>query len=51
MPYGSAGAVAGTGALAATGFALGGWLVGAVTILLLGIALVQLVRPSPADRP
>ncbi|MEY2397347.1 MAG: hypothetical protein QOJ00_521 [Actinomycetota bacterium] len=50
MTYGSAGQLAGTG-LAATGFALGGWLVGAVTLLLLGIACMQLARRSPALRP
>lgn len=52
MPYGAKGAVAGSsGALAATGFALAGWVVGAVTLVLLGIAVLQLVRPAAADRP
>ena len=50
MTYGSGGTIAGTG-LAATGFALGGWLVGAITLLLLGVVCMQLVRRSPAVRP
>lgn len=52
MPYGAKGAVVGSsGALAATGFALTGWVIGAITMILLGIALLQLFRPAPADRP
>lgn len=51
MPYGARGAVGGTAALAATGFGVAGWVIGAITLLLLGIAIVQLVRPSPALRP
>lgn len=51
MPYGAKGAVGGTAALAATGFGVAGWLIGAITMLLLGIAIVQLVRPAPALRP
>lgn len=51
MPYGAKGAVGGTGALAATGFAMAGWVIWAVTLIFLGMALVQLVRPRPALRP
>lgn len=51
MPYGAKGAVGGTAALAATGFGVAAWLIGAVTMLLLGIAIIQLVRPAPALRP
>jgi hypothetical protein len=51
MPYGAKGAVGGTAALAATGFGMAGWLIGAVTLIFLGIALIQLVRPAPALRP
>lgn len=50
MPYGAKGAV-GSGALAATGFSMGGWLVGAITLIFLGMALLQLVRRGPALRP
>ena len=50
MPYGTGSTLA-SGTLAATGFALAGWLVGAVTLLLLGIACMQLARRSPALRP
>lgn len=39
------------GALAATGFAVAGWLVGAVTLVLLGFAFIQLSRRSPKLRP
>lgn len=52
MPYGARGAVVGSGgALAATGFALTSWVIGAITMVLLGIAILQLVRRSPAVRP
>lgn len=51
MPYGTNGAVGGTGVLAATGFAMAGWMVGAITLMLVGMALVMLVRRSPAVRP
>jgi len=30
---------------------MAGWVICAVTLIFLGIALVQLVRPSPALRP
>ncbi len=52
MPYGAKGALAGSsGALATAGFAMAGWVVGAVTMILLGIAVLQLVRRAGADRP
>jgi hypothetical protein len=51
MPYGAKGALGGTGALAATGFGVASWVVGAITLLMLGIALLQLCRRSPAVRP
>jgi hypothetical protein len=51
MPYGPKAAVGGTGLLAATGFAVAGWVVGAITLILLGIALLQLARPAPSQRP
>jgi hypothetical protein len=52
MPYGAKGAVVGSsGALATTGFAIAGWVVGAITLILLGIAVLQLVRPAAAHRP
>ena len=50
MNYGSASSVSST-ALAATGFALAGWLVGAITLLLLGFVCLQLARRSPSLRP
>jgi hypothetical protein len=50
MPYGTK-SVLGGGALAMTGLATGAWIVAAVTLLLLGVAIVQLVRPAPAHRP
>jgi amino acid transporter len=50
MPYGSKTAMGGT-ALAFTGFSAAGWIVGAITMIFLGIALVQLARRSPAMRP
>lgn len=50
MTYGSAGQVAG-GGLAATGFALGGVVIGALTLLLVGVVCIQLARRSPATRP
>lgn len=51
MPYGTKGAIGGSSVLATTGFALAGWMVGAITLVLLGVALVMLVRPGPAVRP
>lgn len=51
MPYGARGAIGGTGVLAATGFALASWVVGAITLILVGIALVMLMRRSPSVRP
>ena len=52
MPYGARGAVVGSGgALAATGFAVTGWVIGAITLILVGVALLQLMRRSPAVRP
>lgn len=53
MQYGSKASVgaASTGALALTGFAVAGWLVAAITLILAGIAMIQLVRRSPAMRP
>jgi len=47
MNYGSTATNIGAPALAATGFAFAGWLIGAVTLLLLGFALMQLARRSP----
>ncbi|MEY2468931.1 MAG: hypothetical protein QOF21_1629 [Actinomycetota bacterium] len=51
MNYGSSAANIGAPALAATGFAFAGWLVGAVTLVLLGFVLMQLARRSPSLRP
>ena len=53
MQYGAKGSLgaAGTGALALTGFAVAGWIVAAITLILAGIALIQLVRRDPAVRP
>ena len=51
MPYGAKGAVGGTAAVTATGFGLAGWIVGAITLLLLCIAAMQLVRRHSAVRP
>lgn len=53
MQYGAKASVgvAGTGALAMTGFAVAGWLVAAITLILVGVAMIQLVRRSPALRP
>lgn len=50
MPYGKS-TVAGSGLLAATGLSVAGWLLAAVTLILLGIALVQLCKPGSAIRP
>ena len=50
MPYGSKGAI-GVSGLAYTGFAVAGWLVGAITLILMGVALLMLARRSPATRP
>ena len=50
MPYSPKAAMSGT-ALAFTGFALAGWVVGAVTLLFIGIALLQLAKRSPVARP
>lgn len=49
--YGSNGAVVGGTGLAATGMAITGWVIGAITLVLLGIAILQLVRPAPSYRP
>lgn len=53
MQYGAKATVgaAGTGVLALTGFAVAGWLVAAITLILVGLALVQLGRRRPATRP
>ena len=51
MPYGPKGAAAGTGILAATGFSVAGWVLGAITLVLVGLALLQLARPGPSTRP
>jgi len=51
MPYGARVAVGGSGALAATGFALGGWVIGAITLIFLGIAIAQMMRPRYGMRP
>ncbi len=50
MPYGTKAALPG-GALAVTGFAAGGWIAAAVTLMFIGIALWHFARPSPAERP
>ena len=50
MTYGSPSTLAG-GTLVATGFAFAGWLVGAITLLLVGIALLQIARRSSPLRP
>ena len=50
MTYGSP-SNALTPALAATGFALAGWFIAAVTILLVGFALMQMARRNPSLRP
>lgn len=50
MPYGK-GAVAGTSVLAVTGFSAVGLALAAVTLVLVGMALMQLCKPSPAVRP
>lgn len=56
MPYGPSTTVAGVSVggvsvLAATGLSVAGWLLAAVTLILLGIALMQLFKPAPALRP
>lgn len=51
MPYGAKGAVGASGALAATGFAVAGWVIGTITLIMVGIAILQLCRRSPALRP
>lgn len=51
MPYGTKGAIGATGALAVTGLSVAGWLVGAITLILLGFGLLMLVRRSPETRP
>jgi hypothetical protein len=49
--YGPTSAAAGTGVLAATGFSVASWILGAITLLLVGIALLQLARPGASQRP
>ncbi|MHB8465113.1 MAG: hypothetical protein ACYDH6_09075 [Acidimicrobiales bacterium] len=49
MPYGTKTAL--PGALALTGFALGSWVIAAVTLLFIGITILHLVRQTPAMRP
>lgn len=51
MPYGAKGSLGGSGVLAATGISTAGWVIWAVTLIFLGMALVQLVRPRSALRP
>jgi amino acid transporter len=51
MPYGPKASIGTAGIVAATGFSVAGWLVGAVTLLFVGIALVQLARRGRALRP
>ena len=44
-------AAASGAALPFTGLEVGQWVFAAVTLILVGIALLQLVRPAPAHRP
>jgi hypothetical protein len=52
VPYGKT-TVLGTTliALPATGFSVASWLIGAVTLILVGVALLQLARPGASIRP
>jgi hypothetical protein len=51
MPYGTKSALGATAVLPLTGFTLAGWVVAAVTLMFVAIAVRQLLRAAPAQRP